>query len=145
MGNGTPPPIAGNDYFKLSTTGSGSPGDSYSVDTMEVLYQQYDKSTAILFSCGQTRFRHFPTGRHRGGLCGFVVWLSSDRRQTPPLDMKVLEQAVPASRSDWCNYTCPGLVLALLRSGACVSQGLSIRYLVPPPWRNISNYIRLYQ
>ena len=124
--------IAGNKYFQLSTLEVDRAGDSFTVDTMEVLNQLYSAGTEFFFIIGQDSLQAFPSWKNPARLLQLCQLVVVDRPLIPPLDLPVLEQTVPGITRRMIQLHMPGIALSSTDIRERIAHGRSIRYLVPP-------------
>jgi nicotinate-nucleotide adenylyltransferase len=134
--------IAGNNYFKLSTLEAERPGDTYSVDTMEALYQLYGAATELFLIIGQDSLQTFPKWKAPARLIRFCRLVVMDRPEAPPLDVAALEQSVPGITHRIVPLHMPLVGISSTDIRERVAGGRSIRYLVPP---QVEEYIELHR
>ena len=124
--------IAGNKYFKLSTLEVDHPGDSFTVDTMEVLNRLYPTGTEFFFIIGQDSLQTFPSWKNPARLLQLCRLVVMDRPLIPPLDLPMLEQAAPGITRRMIQLHMPGVDISSTDIRERIARGRSIRYLVPP-------------
>jgi nicotinate-nucleotide adenylyltransferase len=129
--------IADNPHFKLCTLEVERPGPSYTVDTLTMLQKQLGSEARFFFILG------------RDTLAELLLWKEPQklvqlcRLVVPPRlgskDLKHLETAIPGLRDKVIQLDMPVIGISSSEIRQRIAQGLTIRYLVPPP---VSEYIQ---
>lgn len=121
--------IAGNPHFALCNLEVERSGPSYTVDTMTVLKQELGDEASLHFILGRDTLAELPIWKEPRKLlelCKLVVAPRLGSR-----DWQHLESSIPELRERVIQLDMP--VIGISSSGIRerVTQGLSIRYLVP--------------
>jgi nicotinate-nucleotide adenylyltransferase len=121
--------IADNPHFRLCTLEVEHSGPSYTVDTMTMLQKQLGSETSFFFILGRDTLAELPLWKEPKKLvqlCRLVV---------PPRigskDLRHLEVAIPGLRDKIIQLDMPVIGISSSEIRQRISQGLSIRYLVP--------------
>jgi nicotinate-nucleotide adenylyltransferase len=137
--------IQGNPYFSLSRIEVDRPGPSYTVDTLELLREQWTSSDLELwFIIGSDALRTFSAWRKPERILSLAK-LAVVRRPGVNVDYSALQAQLPSltDKIDWVDA--PLIDISATRLRERVSQGKSIRYRVPEPVREYIEANRLYR
>jgi len=121
--------IADNPYFRLSTLEMDRPGPSYTVDTLTMLRKQLGSGASFFFILGRDTLAELPLWKEPQKvvqLCRLVVPPRLGSR-----DLKHLEKAIPGLLDKVVQLDMPVIGISSSEIRQRVTQGLSIRYLVP--------------
>jgi nicotinate-nucleotide adenylyltransferase len=122
--------IADNPYFKLCTLEVERPGPSYTVDTLTMLRKQLGSEASFFFILGRDTLAELPLWKEPQKLvqlCRLVVPPRLGSR-----DLKHLEKALPGLLDKVIQLDMPVIGISSSEIRQRISQGLPIRYLVPP-------------
>ncbi len=122
--------IADNPDFKLSTLEVERSGPSYTVDTLEALQDQLGSGASLFFIIGRDTLAELPLWKDPRKviqLCQLVVPPRLGSR-----DLRHLEKAIPGLLARVVQLDMPviGISSSVIRQR--LSEGMSVRYLVPP-------------
>jgi nicotinate-nucleotide adenylyltransferase len=130
--------ITDNPRFAISRVDVDRPGASYTVDTLALL-QAAHGPVALYFICGMDMLASFLTWREPARVLARCQLVAVTRPGTPPVDLAVLEAALPGARERIHVLRVPGLDVSSTELAERVAAGRSLRYLTPP---TIVEYIR---
>jgi nicotinate-nucleotide adenylyltransferase len=122
--------IADNPYFKLCTLEVERPGPSYTVDTLTMLRKQLGSEASFFLILGRDTLAELPLWKEPQKLvqlCRLVVPPRLGSR-----DLKHLEKALPGLLDKVIQLDMPVIGISSSEIRQRISQGLPIRYLVPP-------------
>lgn len=122
--------IADNPHFKLCTLEVERPGPSYTVDTLTMLQKQLGSEANVFFILGRDTLDELPLWKEPQKLvqlCRLVVPPRLGSR-----DLKHLEKAIPGLMDKVIQLDMPVIGISSSEIRQRISQGLPIRYLVPP-------------
>ncbi len=123
--------ISGSPYYKLSTVEIERPGPSCSVDTVTELRKQLDKDGELYFILGQDNLAGLPRWREPERLVRMCRLVAVPRPGHPLPDLEALEASVPSLAESLIRLDAPHIDISASNIRERVSQGLSIRHLVP--------------
>ena len=130
--------IASNKYFKLSTIEIDRPGPSYSVDTMENLRNQFGSGVGLYFILGSDALAELPRWKEPSRLIQRCYLVFFTRPGYPIPELTSLEPSIPGISSRSIQVEVPQIDISSTQIRNRVSQGLSLRYLVP---QDVEKYI----
>ncbi len=134
--------IADNPAFALSRVDLDRPGPHYTTDTLALLQETHPQAT-LFFLIGSDSLAQLDAWHDPAGILQ-QARLAVMQRPGWEVDMTKLEHAVPGigERVVWLDTPCLDIAASDLRRR--VRQGLSLRYLVPPPVAAYIHKHRLY-
>jgi nicotinate-nucleotide adenylyltransferase len=136
--------IASNPYFKVSTLEIDRPGISYSIDTVLELKAKLGAKAEIYFIVGPDALAELPRWKDPGRLVEICQVVEIGRPGHAQADLHTLESSIPGVSQRIMLVDVPQIDISATEIRKRVTQGLSIRYLVP---EEVEKYIvenRLY-
>lgn len=123
--------IRSNPFFHISTVDLENPGPSFTVNTLSALKKEYGDSSNLYFILGVDSLRDVPYWRDPHNIVKYGKMVAMPRPGFEALDWDVLEKAVPNARDNITLLNGPLIDISSTEVRRRVSQGMSIRYLVP--------------
>ena len=127
--------IASNSYFKLCMIEIERSGPSYTVDTITALQEQLGAEASFFFILGRDSLTELPLWKEPNKLIRICRLVVAPRcvEGFPALssDLKSLEKSVPGALDNIIQLDMPVIGISSSEIRKRVTQGLSIRYLVP--------------
>ncbi|MBI3287610.1 MAG: nicotinate-nucleotide adenylyltransferase [Chloroflexi bacterium] len=135
--------IASNPYFEVSRVDLDRPGPSFSVDTVQLLRQEWGPGAELYFIMGLDSLAELPTWRDPQRLIQ-LCRLVAVKRPRYRVDLVELERAIPdiSQRAEIIDM--PEVDIAASDLQRRVREGLPIKYQVPPPVEEYIYSHRLY-
>ncbi len=124
--------IADNDRFQLTLVDVERPGPHYSVDTVEILEQQYPNSE-LYFVMGGDSFKSFPKWHRPNEIVQHCRLAVMRRPSTRPVQPDMHEDVMPGLQHRVDMVEAPPIGISATRVREQLSIGKSVRYLVPNP------------
>ena len=136
--------IADNPSFELSRVELDRPGPHYTLDTVEIIADQYPNAdiTPII---GGDSLRDLPTWHRPKELLYRCHWVGVMRRPGEETNLEALERQLPGIRSKVHYVDAPLLEIASREIRRRVAEGLPYRYYLPHPVYEYVNKHHLYQ
>ena len=131
--------ISSAPYFKLSTIEIERAGHSYTVDTIAELQTRFGLGDEIFFILGQDSLTQLPQWKEPSRLIKMCRLVAVPRPGYPRPDLESLEANIPGSSLSVILLDKPQIDISATEIRKRVTQGLSIRHLVPEP---VAEYIR---
>lgn len=122
---------ASNPHFNVSTIELERPGPTYSVDTITELKAGLGSGAELYFIVGFDALAELPLWKESGRLVKRCKIVGVGRPGHSGLDLRSLESAVPGASGSVVIVDVPQVDISGTEIRRRVSQGLSIRYLVP--------------
>jgi nicotinate-nucleotide adenylyltransferase len=135
--------IAGNAYFQISRVDIDRPGPHYSVDMVRIIAESYPDAD-MYFVMGGDSLRDLPTWYHPAEFiqrCKLAVMRRPDETIQPDMHEKILPGL--AERVVMIDAPLVGISSTMIVER--ISQGQSVRYLVPDPVLAYILECRLYE
>jgi nicotinate-nucleotide adenylyltransferase len=126
--------IASNPYFSLSRVDVDRAGPSYTVDTLQLLRQQWGEGTALYFVVGWDSLEELHTWHDPAGMLVQLTALVAIHRpgyQEVPGYRQRLEEWLPAIRHRLLTMPAPQLDISATDLRQRVAEGRPIKYQVP--------------
>ena len=121
--------IADNPHFKLCTLEVGRPGPSYTVDTLTMLRKQLGSEASLFFILGRDTLAELPLWKEPEKLVQLCRLVVAPRLGSK--DLKHLETAIPGLLDKVIQLDMPVIGISSAEIRQRITQGLTIRYLVP--------------
>ncbi len=137
--------VAGNPRFRVSTMDIEREGPSYSIDSVRQVREEAGPGTSLVFIMGWDALRELQTWRQPDLLLSLCRVAAARRPDTPDLDWRLLEQAVPDVRDRIVQLDTPLIGISATEVRRRVAEGVSIRYWVPDAVAEYITEHRLYQ
>ncbi len=134
--------IADKPYFKLSTLEIERAGPSYTVDTIAELQARLGSKAEIFFILGWDSLAELPQWHEPSRLIKLCRLVAAPRVGCPAPDLNSLELAIPGLSQRVILMDKPQIDISASAIRDRVTQGLSIRHLVPEP---VDEYIRQHK
>jgi len=134
--------IADKPYFKLSTMEIERAGPTYTVDTIAELKAQLGTEDELFFIIGWDNLAELPRWRQSSRLITMCCLVAVPRPGYPLPDLKALEASIPGLSQRVTLMDKPEVDISASVIRDRVTQGLSIRHLVP---ESIDEYIRQHK
>ncbi|HQE91821.1 MAG TPA: nicotinate-nucleotide adenylyltransferase [Anaerolineae bacterium] len=136
--------IADNPAFMLSRVDLDRPGPHYTVDMLTLLRAQYPDIDACFLLLGEDSLHDLPLWYNPQGILE-LAYLAVMPRLSQRVDLAELTAALPfvATKLVWLDVPLVNLAATDLRRR--VSEGLPLRYLVPPSVEAYIHEHNLYQ
>lgn len=122
---------ASNPYFNVSTVELERPGPSYSVDTILELKAGLGAGARLYLIVGVDALAELPLWKDPGRLIELCQLVGVQRPGNDEVDLTSLEAAIPGASGHIMIANAPQIDISATDIRRRVSQGLSIRYLVP--------------
>jgi nicotinate-nucleotide adenylyltransferase len=123
--------VASNRYFKVSTIEIDRSGPSYSIDTVLALKSRLGAGAEIYFIVGPDALAKLPKWKDPARLLEACKVVGIGRPGHGNADLRALESALPGVSQSIKLVDVPQIDISSTDIRKRVSQGLSIRYLVP--------------
>lgn len=136
--------ITDNDRFQLSMVDANRPGPHYSVDTVQIIGEQYADSD-LYFVMGGDSFRSFPSWHEPQEIVKHCCLAVMRRPSTRPVQPNMHDTDLPGLSDRIAMIEAPPIGISSTRIREQLGGGKSVRYLVP---NNVLDYIHthdLYQ
>ncbi|HEX5414537.1 MAG TPA: nicotinate-nucleotide adenylyltransferase [Chloroflexota bacterium] len=137
--------IASNPRFRLSRVDVDRPGLSYSVDTLRSLRGELGAEADLYFIVGSDSLVDLPNWRDPCRLIELCTIVAVNRPGYPRPDLRQLDARVPGASRRTRVVDVPDLNLTSSEIRQRVSEGRTIRYLVPDPVRAYIAEQQLYR
>ncbi|MDO8692170.1 MAG: nicotinate-nucleotide adenylyltransferase [Dehalococcoidia bacterium] len=137
--------VVSNPYFSVSSVELERGLPSYTVETVQYLLELLGPGAALYFMVGLDQASQLPSWKDPDVLLDLCQLVFMTRPGWKALDYEILETYFPRSRERTMVVTAPAIGISSTEIRRRVSQGLSIRYLVP---EQVEEYIlrrRLYR
>ncbi len=136
--------IEDNPSFELSRVELDRPGPHYTLDTVEIIVDQYPDAdiTPII---GSDSLREFPTWRKPKEILYACHWVGVMRRPGEETNLEALERQLPGIRSKVHYVDAPLLEIASREIRERVATGKPFRYYLAPPVYEYIEQHHLYQ
>ena len=134
--------IADKPYFKLSTIEIERAGPTYTVDTIAELKAQLGTENELFFMLGWDNLARLPRWRQPSQLIAMCHLVAVPRPGYPFPDLKALEASIPELSQKVTLMDRPEIDISASAIRDRVTQGLSIRHLVPEP---VERYIKEHE
>jgi nicotinate-nucleotide adenylyltransferase len=136
--------IEDNPSFELSRVELDRPGPHYTLDTVEIIANQYPDAdiTPII---GSDSLREFPTWRKPKEILYACHWVGVMRRPGEETNLEALERQLPGIRSKVHYVDAPLLEIASREIRERVATGKPFRYYLAPPVYEYIEQHHLYQ
>ena len=135
--------IADNPHFKLCTLEVGRPGPSYTVDTLTMLRKQLGSEASLFFILGRDTLAELPLWKEPEKLVQLCRLVVAPRLGSK--DLKHLETAIPGLLDKVIQLDMPVIGISSAEIRQRITQGLTIRYLVPPEVEKYITEQKVYQ
>jgi len=122
--------LTGNEAFSLSDVDVERQGPHYTVDMLRILHEEH-RSASLFFLMGGDSLAEFTTWRDPGGILR-QARLGVMQRPGSETDLCGLEETLPGISERLIWLDAPHLEISGTDLRRRVSEGLPIRYLVPP-------------
>ncbi len=136
--------VASNRYFKVSTMEIDRPGPSYSIDTVSELKSKLGAGAEIYFIVGPDALAKFALWKDPARLLEACHVVGIGRPGPAQTDLRALETSLPGVSHRIILIDVPQIDISSTDIRSRVSQGLSIRYLVPEAVEKYIAEHRLY-
>jgi len=136
--------IADKPYFKLSTMEIERAGPSYTVDTIAELQGQLGAGNELFFILGWDNLTQLPQWKEPSQLIKLCCLVVAPKPGYPPPDLKALEALIPGLSQRVMLMDKPQIGISASEIRQRVSNGLSIRHLVPEAVNRYIKEHRLY-
>jgi nicotinate-nucleotide adenylyltransferase len=140
--------LASNPHFSISTIDIERPGPSYTVDTLQLVREQWGERTGIYFVIGWDSLEYFLTWHDPAGILAQLAFLVAVRRpgyEDEPGTLERIEQRLPGIRQRLLVVPAPRLEISATDLRQRVATGRPITYQLP---EKVEQYItdhRLYR
>lgn len=134
--------IADKPYFKLSAMEIERAGPTYTVDTIAELKAQLGTGDELFFILGWDNLAELPQWQQPSRLITMCRLVAVPRPGYPLPDLKALEASIPGLSQRVTLMDKPEIDISASAIRDRVTQGLSIRHLVPEP---VDEYIRQHK
>lgn len=136
--------ISDNEHLGVSRVDIDRPGPCYTVDTIQLLQQEWGPQARIFFLMGADSLSELPTWYHPERLLSLCQVVAM-RRPGHPVDLDELDRRLPGAARlvQLLDIPLVGISSTAIRSR--VRQGLPIRYLVPASVERYIDDHRLYR
>ena len=136
--------IEDNPSFELSRVELDRPGPHYTLDTVEIIADQYPEAdiTPII---GSDSLRELPTWHQPKEILYACHWVGVMRRPGEETNLDALERQLPGIRSKVHYVDAPLLEIASREIRDRVATGKPFRYYLPPPVYEYINEHHLYE
>lgn len=131
--------LAHEPHYKLSTLEVNRPSPSYTIDTVMALRRQYRRGDELLFILGWDSLAQLPLWQEVSRLITLCYFVAVPRPGYLRPDLKKLEASIPGVSPRVQLMDRPQVDISASDIRNRVSQGLSVRHLVPEP---VNRYIK---
>jgi len=121
--------IADNPHFKLCTLEVERPGPSYTVDTLTMLRKQLGSEASLFFILGRDTLAELPLWKEPNKLVQLCRLVVAPRLGSK--DLKHLKTSIPGLLDKVIQLDMPVIGISSAEIRQRITQGLTIRYLVP--------------
>ena len=135
--------IADNPHFKLCTLEVERAGPSYTVDTLTMLRKQLGSEASLFFILGRDTLAELPLWKEPEKLVQLCRLVVAPRLGSK--DLKHLETAIPGLLDKVIQLDMPVIGISSAEIRQRITQGLTIRYLVPPEVEKYITEQKVYQ
>jgi nicotinate-nucleotide adenylyltransferase len=135
--------IADNPAFSISRIDLDRPGPHYTVDTLTLLGQEFPNAE-FYFVMGEDSLHDLPRWRDPAKLIT-QTWLAVLQRPGTDVDLSALETAVPGVSKRVCWVQAPQLEIASSDIQRRISDGRSVKYMLPEAVAEIVEREKLYK
>lgn len=123
--------IASNPYFAVSRVEIERDSPSYTIETVRYLLEKEGPGASLYFMVGLDQAASLPRWKDPGPLMEICYLVLMSRPGWTPLDFDFLERYIPQARERILSVQVPAIGISSTEIRRRVSQGLSIKYLVP--------------
>lgn len=124
--------ITDNSRFELSLVDVERPGPHYSVDTVQIIQDQYPHSQ-LYFVMGGDAFKDFPLWYHPQEMVKYCRLAVMRRPSSRPVQPDMHEATMPHLKDRVDMIEAPPIGISSTRIREQLQVGKSVRYLVPNP------------
>jgi len=120
-----------NHFFEVSTVEIDIQRPSYTVDTVQTIRSSLEPTTELSLILGEDALAVLPSWKEPSRLLDMCSIVILHRPNSDRLDWPQLEKSVPGigRRVNWLDFPPIGISSTIIRDR--ITQGLSVRYLVP--------------
>ena len=119
-----------NPYFEASDIEMKRQGPSYTVDTVELMKEEFGSSEEIYFIVGSDAVTDMPLWKEPERVVSLCQIVSVSRPGAPKIDFEALRPLIPAVSSCLSVLDVPQVDISSTAIRERIKGGLSIRYLV---------------
>ena len=123
--------IATNPFFRVSSLEIDREGQTYTVDTLEALRQEWGPETEVYFILGMDTLSGLPRWKEPERLLQLCIPVVFARPEHSQSALEELESLLPGLRDKVLFLEGPHMGISSTEIRGKVSRGVSIRYLVP--------------
>jgi nicotinate-nucleotide adenylyltransferase len=140
--------IASNPHFSISLIDMNRTGPSYTVETLQLLHQQWGEQAELYFVIGWDSLEEFHTWYDPAGILAELTYLVAVHRPgyiAEPEYVAAMEERLPLLKQRLLTVPAPQLEIAATELRQRITEGRPIKYQVPEA---IEQYIvqhKLYQ
>ena len=140
--------IASNPCFSISLVDMDRPGPSYTVETLQLLHQQWDQQTEFYFVIGWDSLEEFHTWHDPAGILAQLTQLVAVHRPgytAAPDELAHLEKRFPTFTQRLLTMPAPQLAISATDLRQRVAEGRPIKYQTPEAVEQYIIQQKLYQ
>lgn len=130
--------IANNPHFSLSRVDIDRPGPHYSVDSMQLLAEEYP-GVEFVYLMGEDSLIDLPKWHEPEQFVSQIAWLGVMHRPGTGVDFGPLQEVIPGLREKVRFFEAPRVGISGHNIRNRVAEGRSIRYLLP---QKVCEYIK---
>ena len=123
--------VASNPFFRVSSIEIDRLGPTYSVDTLEVLQEEWGKNTEVFFILGVDSLRELPKWKEPKRLLKLCTPAVFSRPEHGDMTLAELDELIPGASKKVKVLADPRIGVSGRDIRRRVARGISIRYLVP--------------
>ena len=117
--------------FELSSVEIDRPGPHYTVDTVEILADQYSDAE-LIYLLGADALKSFPTWIRSADIVSLCRFLGVLRRPGESIDLGTIEKTFPGIKAKIRFIEAPLMEIASHEIRTRAAEGRPFRYFVPP-------------
>jgi len=135
--------VSGNEEFDVLTLEVDRPGDTFTVDTLEELHEQADDD--LFFIMGMDALQSFTRWKDPGRILELATLVIVRRPRVPKVGLNEIEAFAQGAPDRIVEVGAPLIDISSTNIRLRVSEGRTIRYLVPEPVRDYVEVNGLYR
>ena len=140
--------IASNAHFSISLVDMHRSGPSYTVETLQLLHQQWSQQAELYFVIGWDSLEEFHTWHDSAGILAELTYLVAVHRPgytAEPEYMAAMEARLPLLKQRLLTIPAPQLEISATELRQRIAEGRPIKYQIPEAVEQYIVQYKLYQ